>query len=859
MSSTGVRRERSTNSRIADSILDADRIQIENEKIFKETGDANTANSPGAANLITAAGNYLSKSGDTRNGPFGNQLGIVEIIDDEINVSISSGNYFPVLVLNGEGGADDNLDIIIPGSSVFLNQEQIVQAGSFPITLRETVGGNILTPGMVDVILQPGDYAQLLFSILTQKWIVTWFSSNVGGGGSGVSFPIDFPEDDRGTVGASTQEILFTDSDRHSVKMIISGDVDLAFSSPPTNATAYTNIIIIQDDPGGHTVTLPSGTINKDIVEAGILTGIDEETGIVIKYSFGTFYAFLETGNIVSGGSSFSGNLSDLVIDVTKDWSLNGILNVGALAGITGITGTGSSVVISGIETYDFFQSGQSIQNKANPDGGVLYNVNDLQSHIFRAGTDEIARFEETTANIFRLNMREHSIKDTKDIAFNVGSTNSVAGSTPGIGYDTLSSRLILNVPSGTHLAISENSVVGSTVIRDNEIESDLITSNVSLLLGINPATPTVSGQFTNNGVDTFVFSGGAVRNFSNIQLGISATTELDNLTTTSINAALLPNTSSTLDFGSELLPWRIGHFREIEFPVNSSVPSGSTDTQISKNASGNMAFNNEVSGGGYLWYFQGVNKWNMTPTLLSGDFILLQNSLTFNDSTTDPVGDGEITRNGNTVKLFASDFELRNTLAGAVNKPNIILYKNDPDANNGDEIGSLRFDGNNSSEIQTQYAQILAGIGDVSDFGILSLRVRGDNSGLTTGLQLEGDDNISNRSYLTVNARINSGLGFGFDGVGSLVAKISPLSASTTLGIVVQDNVSFTVGSEGILACPTLNNTPPTSDAGMDGDLGTHKGAHGLYVTSTSTVLFVMKAPDGHWYGNSWLRQTTS
>jgi len=128
-------------------------------------------------------------------------------------------------------------------------------------------------------------------------------------GGGGISFPIDFPEDNRGTVGASTQDILFTDSDRHSVKMIVSGNVDLAFSSPPTNETAYTNIIIVQDGAGGHTVTVPVGTVNKAIVDAGILTDPNRETGIVIKFAFGVFYAFLETGNNVSGGGGGGGDV----------------------------------------------------------------------------------------------------------------------------------------------------------------------------------------------------------------------------------------------------------------------------------------------------------------------------------------------------------------------------------------------------------------------------------------------------------------------------------------------------------------------------------------------------------------------
>jgi len=388
-------------------------------------------------------------------------------------------------------------------------------------TLVIKSGGNILTSS--DITISDTEFF-ILVKYSQAETGVTGGAYKIlltGTGGGGISFPIDFPEDDRGTVGASTQDILFTDSDRHSVKMEITGDIALAFSSPPTNETAYTNIIIVQDGVGGHTLTLPIGTVNKDTVEAGFLTGIDEETGIVIKFAFGVFYAFLETGNIVTGGSGIT-NLSDLVIDVNKDWLAQGISNVGSLTGVTGISATGSGVIISGIDTYDFFQAGQSIQNKADPDGGLLYDVNNVQSHIFRANTIEIARFAEVAAGVYRLEMFDHSIRDAQDITFDNASGATVfAGTSPAFGFDSVAASLVINFPAGAKITISENNVIGSTIIRDNEVESDLLTVNSSLLIGLLGGTPTNPGQFTNDGIDTFVFSGGAIRNFSNI--GVAA------------------------------------------------------------------------------------------------------------------------------------------------------------------------------------------------------------------------------------------------------------------------------------------------------------------------------------------------
>jgi len=514
MSSFGIRRARSTDSRVGDSILDEDRLQIESEKIFKETGDASGANSPGVANLVTPAGNSLAKSGDTREGPMGNQFGIVEIINDEIDVSLGSQNFFPVIILNGEGGAADALTRIIPGSGVFFNQEQIVQAGSFAITLQETGGGNILTPGTAAFNLEPGDYAKLIFSIAAgNKWVVVWFSGNVGGGG-GISFPIDFPEDDRGTVGASTQDILFTDSDRHSVKMIISGDVALAFSSPPTNETAYTNIIIVQDGTGGHTLTLPVGTVNKDIVEAGFLTGVDEETGIVVKFAFGVFYAFLETGNIVSGGAGID-QWSTFPAIQTVSMATNGMTGL-TIANIVDV-GSVARGSISGDATLGLVLSTAS--------GGKL-SIQDVITPI--------ATFDDTTGLTIE---GTHVINMNKNIINTIGSLqlDRTVTFTPlaidTIGFDNATSAMKYNVALITDIhsfqaageLLASISRIGSNEgqLSIEAVVANILQANEQVFIADSSTDPTINGQFRRNGVDTKVFSGGAVRNFSDIGVPI--------------------------------------------------------------------------------------------------------------------------------------------------------------------------------------------------------------------------------------------------------------------------------------------------------------------------------------------------
>ena len=108
----------------------------------------------------------------------------------------------------------------------------------------------------------------------------------------------------------------------------------------------------------------------------------------------------------------------------------------------------------------------------------------------------------------------------------------------------------------------------------------------------------------------------------------------------------------------------------------------------------------------------------------------------------------------------------------------------------------------------------------------------------------------------MNINSRISSNLVFGVES-GATDLKIFPQVNS--MGIVVQDNASFTVGSAGMLAFPVIDSTPPGADAAWDAAFGDHIGSHGAYVVGSSSVLFAFKAPDGHWYGDTWTRVTVS
>jgi len=806
-----------------------------------------------------STGNFFRTAGDTVIGPLALAPPVdfsIEIdVDGIIDIGESSSNSQYTSNIQFEDIQPNTFTLDTIAGAAFDGQILILRtfAPNSPITIAQATfgnGGNIQTLSDADVTMGDLQIKAFLFDasliIFNNAPGGTWreLTGGVTSGGGGLTEPIIFG------INTLTPQTLPTTTTiawntKNPQQITLDRAVEFNFTNLPPNGS-YEGILVIIDINaiGGFASPIwPTSLVNPPAIST---TALSRFSVMLYTIDNGTIVTHATSVGSSSSGSGFSGNLSDLVINTTKNWLTQGATNFGALAGITGITATGSGVVILGIDTYDFFQAGQSIQNKANPEGGLLYNVDNLQSHIFRADTDEIARFEETAASVFRLNMLDHSIRDSRDISFDVAASFAGVSTAPTIGFDPSlpTPSLRINVPTGAEVIITNNNVVGSTIITNNQVESELMTVQNLLQIGtISAGIPaSVSGSFANNGTDTFVFSGGAARNLSNISTTTSATTELDNLTTTDINVTLLPNNSTTLDLGSELLPWRIGHFREIEFPITTGAPTGVTDTQISVNTSNNMAFNNSANGGGFLYYFEGVNKWSMTSTQFSGDFILLENSLIFNNSMTSPIGDGELTRNGDSVLLQSPTFQIQRATTGTFSG-DFNLTKVDEDPSGGEPIYKINFNLFESPDSLT-YAQIRSEIRSVVNAGRLYLSVRANNNpSLADAIEIIGDDNTP-LSFMNIHARISSDLKFGVE-EGATDLKIFP--ALNQLGIVVQDNLSFVAGANGMLSIPIVNSL---SASALDADtaFGNHKGALGLLDNETDTITLFVRQINGNW-----------
>jgi len=291
-------------------------------------------------NLIASASTQL----DTIQGnAFGGQVlfvkgpGLPQIITQNISLSIDSivgngtDNIITVTLATGTGSVlATNNKVNITGTTTFdILGVTITKTGTdtftydlgsigsaTPDTNGQVLRGNIQTQDGKDIVVTGADTFQSWILIFDNNlsngttqglWRVVAGTTPLGGG-VGVSFPIDFPEEPRGNVGGSTEAIDFTQSDRHAVIMTLTGDIGISLTNSTSTKLQISTIKLKQDGTGGHAFTGFSQTVAN---EQAIIDAVDAANGpnefvvFVVRFLDGLFTAFLEDSNVIgSGGTS---------------------------------------------------------------------------------------------------------------------------------------------------------------------------------------------------------------------------------------------------------------------------------------------------------------------------------------------------------------------------------------------------------------------------------------------------------------------------------------------------------------------------------------------------------------------------
>jgi len=156
MTTSSIRDADSTDKRGKESILRIQDDSIQNLKVYEEFSSFASLGG-GGENEETgeAAGRFLPITGSTLIGKIGHDIAFTVIENNRIDVSRATGIQEAMILINGEGGADDNLEMIIPGEDVLLSSEFYVQAGLQTITIKNKEAltiDNIVGDGTTNLI-----------------------------------------------------------------------------------------------------------------------------------------------------------------------------------------------------------------------------------------------------------------------------------------------------------------------------------------------------------------------------------------------------------------------------------------------------------------------------------------------------------------------------------------------------------------------------------------------------------------------------------------------------------------------------------------------------------------------------------
>jgi len=465
----------------------------------------------------------------------------------------------------------------------------------------------------------------------------------------------------------------------------------------------------------------------------------------------------------------------------------------------------------------------------------MVHNVAGLKATSFKSNNVEIAKFIEAASTVYRLDMLAHSVHNAKDILID-DSAGAVtfAGTAPALGFDSGSSRLILNMPAGANLFITNNNVIGSTQMNNNSISANIINASDVLQLGVDVTVPTVVGEFRSNGTDVTVFSGGSVINFSNlagqfsdslfrIQDNADATKQLAfevsaittgttrtitipnantalvldtlaNLAVTAINVSLLFGTTG-LDIGDSTNPVDNFFVNQVRLQPGTIV----TNKPMITSVGGNSVDINHPTGSSVNFTEQGGTAGVIIDGggLVTTNNAIIKNTLTINNSSTNPASDGQFTRNVAVVGLQADSFDVRRDSIVVSSEPaEIKLRKLANSITSGTEIATVSFQ--TGITTATTWGDIGVGtlVGSGADASFLSLRVRADN-GLITAVSFQGDDN---------NQRVQMLMG------GTSQARIQPSFDRMGYFVTPQvTNFSLVIGTAGSIEIPVLSNGSPS------------------------------------------------
>jgi len=419
--------------------------------VMKTAGISTFDTTPNAnQSKITSPSAYLKRSGDVLDGAIGlGSAHTLKIISNKlvIDSDLTLGSITKKSVVNviPNSGSITDLENITGG---IYDMELLLLVGTAgnTITIKHNFGGNglILCPNDVDYTLD-GDETVLLVQTTTPQPANAAVWRIVGdaraGGGSGISFPVQYPIDDQGSKSGVTVTHDLSATTAHDLKFTATGAVTIAFSNYPSSGTGQDWYVeIAQDSTGGHAITWPA-----EVVPTPVVSTTADTTSLISLHTHdggATVRAILLLNSTVGGG----GGSEVFTWSADHDANDNNLLNLdeAQFNANGGTTATEYAIAVN------------------SGDSGLVFNVPSLKNWIFSQN------------NVIKWTMSDTTLTGANYVASNTVSISDSSTDPLANGVFTV---------NGNDVKVMSNSIVRNfSNLLENPLTTNLDVDNNSLL-----------------------------------------------------------------------------------------------------------------------------------------------------------------------------------------------------------------------------------------------------------------------------------------------------------------------------------------------------------------------------------------
>jgi len=430
-----------------------------------------------------------------------------------------------------------------------------------------------------------------------------------------------------------------------------------------------------------------------------------------------------------------------------------------------------------------------------------------------------------------------------------VGGARQIYGDADGV---------TINTPDTKKIIFDFNNVEKFDMSSTSFTAPNIIVST-TLTINDGSGDPGANGIFKRNGDDVKVFSGGSVRNLSNLTATAPATAALDNLASVAINTSLISDTDGTDDLGTSTISWKDLWIDEVRFGNATTATAGginiakealTPDTMVlnvGTNEDFIFAENGDASATAYLVKID-TSAGSFTIGDASGNLTILKMGGSGGGSIF------SILKATTNQATFSSSDGFLFELGSIDTDSNDIIIDDDGDTTIGDGGVDDQFQISTGGSARA----VVSNTGFLFNVNINMSSADIDLQGNSLVLDADADSTISSSSDDNIqfatggNVRLaisNTSIISDLDLAIGSGTKIKA-ATGTEIGIQVNNN-SYTVGSLGSIVIPTKNATVPSGAAAIDSDFGDEPGCIGCYINTTlNTSSIVIRQGDGGWSG---------